>query len=530
MRNIIETDVCVLGAGAAGLATALKLPKSNKVTVVSHFRMGMSSSAMAQDGIAAVSSVVDSLDNYVLDSMAASHTLGDKEVISDFAMSASAEIEWLEQSGVNFHKKPDGTFCLKDELGHSHGRMLHVNDETGKAIMTVLQKNVNVYDNIDVLCEYTAVDFISKEGQVVAIKLLDMLKREFLVIKAKCFVLATGGASGVFARNSNPYRLVGSGIALAWRAGCSVANMEFHHFHPTCFGHARVPSLFISGLLHTSGTDLLYEDGSKFTPAYDKSGNFLPNDVISRILRNYKRSTGKNVYIDVTNRNKAWVKNSCPWFYRACLSYGVDISKVKIPVAPAALFTCGGVVVDKNCVTKFKNLYAVGEVAHTGLHGADRLRATPLMECMVFSTKVAKHLHENIGKFKIEDDLPKINAVKGADFVFHDYNNYCHNVQYLMWNDVGILRNNSGLLRAKDELCRMKSQVDYIYSKVNACPDVLEFRNMVLTSLMIAHSAIMRKESRGTHYNEDYPMERKDYDKVVLKFDSGAVNLDAKYI
>ena len=528
IKNIVKTDVCILGAGAAGIALALKIPKNNKVTVVSNSSVGMNASAMAQGGIAAAISPGDHASAHAADSINVSATLENKGIVSSFVAGSVAEVGWLESQGVNFHKKTDGLFCLKREVGHGVSRVVHVKDETGKAIMTVLQKNVRAAANINMLYEHAVIDFVVSSEEIVAVKLLNILTREFVVIKAKCFVLATGGASGVFARHTNPCVSIGGGVAMAWRAGCSVANMEFQHFYPTCFNHVKMPSLLISGSLHSS-VSLMYADGSKFMPAYDSEGEFLPRDIASRVLVDHKKITAQNVYMDVTGKSKKWLKNVCPTFYTICLSYGVDIAKSKVPVYPAAHYTCGGVVVDANGLTKFKNLYAVGEVAHTGLHGADRLCANGLMECMVFATKAAEHIGENISNFKIEDLGSEIADNKDDGFIFHDYHNYCYHVQTLMWEHVGIIRSNSGLLYAGRELVKIKAHVDAIYRMSPACHKVIELRNMVLTALIMTESAILRKESRGVHYNEDYPYASKAYDGVVTKLDASLVNFDEVY-
>ena len=517
VKNIVETDVCVLGAGVAGLSAALKIPKGNKVTVISHLRMGMCASAMAQCGIAAAVAPGDSAAAHVADVLGAGATLAKEDIVNSFATGAVAELEWLEKQGVNFHKKADGSFILNQESGHDNARLANADDETGKAIMTVLQKNINASTNINTLCECKAIDFVTRGEEIIAVKLLNISTNEFVIVKAKCFVLATGGASGLFARYTNPSRVIGGGVAMAWRAGCSVANMEFQHFHPICFDHAKMPGLFIAETLLENGVNLSCEDGSKFMPAYTSSGKFLPRDVAARIFGKHQRATGGKVYLDVTDRSKKWVKNCCPAFYRACASYGVDITKTKIPVYPSSHYTCGGIVVDENGLTNFKNLYAIGEVAYTGLHGADRLCASAVMEGVVFATKAAEHIGENISNFKIEDLGSEIADTKGADFVFHEYNNYCHNIQSLMWENVGVIRSNSSLLYAMRELTKIKTQVDEVYLVSPACHKVIEIRNMVLTALIMTQSAILRKESRGVHYNEDYPYVSNDYDGLVTE-------------
>jgi L-aspartate oxidase len=530
ITNSIITDVCILGAGAAGLSVALKLPKNNSVTVVASSRIGMSASAMAQGGIAAAVSPYDSSFSHAEDSVVTGATLADKDAIDGFVAGSVAEVAWLEKQGVKFNKNEDGVLKLRKDIGHNDARVVHVNDETGKAIMTVLQKNVSANENINILYEHTAIDLVVGGGEIVAVKLLNILTKEFVLVKSKCFVIASGGASGIFSRYTNPSRPIGGGIAIAWRAGCSVANMEFQHFHPTCFDFPKLPGLLISEALHGSGGNLLYASGNKFTPAYNSNGEFSPRDIVSRILFKYKKNTGQNAYIDVAGKQKKWLKNSCPSFYRTCFSYGIDIAQATIPVFPSAHYTCGGVVVDKNCLTtKFKNLYAVGEVAHTGLHGADRLCANALMECIVFATKAADHMRENIKHFKIHSDILELAENKSADFIFNEYNNCCHNVQALMWEGVGIVRSNNGLMHAKKELIKIKDKVDKIYLLSDSCHQILELRNMVLTALIMTQSAIFRKESRGVHYNEDYPSLNNSYNGVVSLLNSSFISFDESY-
>lgn len=523
-KNIIETDVCILGAGAAGLATALKLPLSNKIAIISSFRMGLSASAMSQGGVAAVSSVDGAA--YAEDMFNASDTLADKAVINEFVEKSPKEIKWLEKQGVNFHKKTDGSLCLKKEAGHDERRVAHVKDETGKAIMIALQKNVCDANNISILYEHTATDFVTIGKEVVAVKLLNMLTKEIVIIKAKSFVLATGGTRGVFARSTNPCGCFGGGVALAWRAGCSVANMEFQNFHPTCFDHAKTPSLFISEALFNKDICLSHENGSKFMPAYKQSGGFLHRSNVSRIIVEHKKSTGQRVYVDLTKKQKKWLKNTYPAFYRTCNAYGVDVANMKIPLYPAAHYTCGGVVADNHGLTGLRNLYAVGEVAYTGLHGASRVCSVSIMEGLVFASKAADHMCENMNALKIHADIPKISGGRGHDFIFHDYNSYCHNVQSLMWNEVGVIRNDSGLRYARRELLKIHEHVEDMYVRSNLCYKVSGLRNMVLAALVITQSAILRKESRGAHYNKDYPNTHKNYDGVIVKLNSHVMNFE----
>ena len=528
MKNIISTDVCILGAGAAGLSLALKLPRNNKVTVISTFRMGMSSSAMAQYGISSAASACD-IDAYTEDIINIGVTLTNKNIASRFVADSAAEIAWLEQQGVNFHKKADGSLCLIKEVGHNANRIMHVHDETGKEIMTVLHRKAASHDNINILYEHTAVDFVVQNGNIAAVKVFNILTKEFFLVKAKCFVLATGGSSGLFARHTNPARSVGGGVAIAWRAGCSIANMEFQHFYPVCFDHVKVPALFIMEKLYSKDIKLSRADGSKFMQAYDSDGKSLLRDISSRAIFKHIKDTGEKIYIDLTRKQKKWVKNCFPAFYRHCISYGFDITKNKIPVSPAAHYTCGGVVVDENCLTKFKNLYAVGEVACTSLSGASALCGTPVMECIVFANKIADHIQGNMQNFKIQEVALDSNANKGKSLVFHAYHDYYHNIQDLMWSNVGTIRSNQSLLYTRCELVKMKAKIDEFYTEYPACHHIIEIRNMVLTALIVTQSAILRKESRGVHYNEDYPRVNKDYDGVVTKLDASFINFDEAY-
>ena len=528
-KKIIETDVCILGAGVAGLATALKLPSNNSVTIISSLRMGMSASAMSQGGIAAAVTSVDG-DAYAEDIINAGDTLVNKDVINDFVAGSAKEIAWLEEQGVNFHKKTDGSLCIKKEEGHNAHRLVHVKDETGKSIMTSMHSKVYNADNINILYEHTAIEFITRGKEIIAVKLLNMLTKEHLVVKARCFVLATGGARGVFARNTNPCGGIGGGVALAWRAGCSIANMEFQHFCPACFDHVKTPSLFINGSLFGKDVYLSYENGGKFAPAYNNDDEFLPVSEVARIILDHKKTTGQRIYVNLTSKQKKWIKNTYPAFYRTCSAYGIDVSTTKIPVLPAAHYSCGGVVVDENGLTTLRNLYAVGEVAYTGLYGASVFRSISIMGGLVFASKASAHISKNITNFKIQSDMPVIEGGRGHDFIFHDYNNYCQSVQSLMWSDVGVIRNNRGLLYAKKELLKIHDQVEEIYLRSDLCYKVTGLRNMVLTALIITQSAILRKESRGAHYNEDYPQSNKDYDGVVPRIDSGLINFEGATI
>ncbi|KAF7775092.1 L-aspartate oxidase [Pseudoalteromonas citrea] len=520
-----STDVVVIGSGAAGLSLALSLANHCRVTVVSKGALKEGSTLYAQGGIAAVfDKKNDSIESHVEDTLAAGAGLCDREAVHYTASNAKNCLKWLIEQGVPFDMEFDSKgkerFHLTREGGHSHRRILHTADATGKAVQTTLVSQVLSHANIRVFEQYNAIDLITSKAnnkQVDGIYIYNRRAEQVETISAKFVALATGGASKVYLYTSNPDVSSGDGIAMAWRAGCRVANMEFNQFHPTSLYHPELQNFLITEAMRGEGALLKRPDGTRFMPDFDEREELAPRDVVARAIDYEMKRLGANcVYLDISHKDKDFIIEHFPTIYAKCLSVGLDITKEAIPVVPAAHYTCGGVITDFNGATDLHNLYAVGEVAYTGLHGANRMASNSLLECIVFAHAAAKDILTKIADRPLPPTLPEWDEsrVSNSDeevVITHNW----HELRLFMWDYVGIVRSTKRLERALRRVELLKQEIHEYYANFRVSNNLLELRNLVQVAELIIRSALERKESRGLHYTLDFP-EHSDNPKPTI--------------
>ncbi len=521
-------DVLVIGGGAAGLSLALKIAEFTKVTILSKSSLHQGSTYYAQGGIAAVLDTQDSESSHVEDTLQAGAGLCHKDIV-EYAVSRGPEcIEWLMQQGVSFSlldkdndsassdlKQPSAfsDFHLTKEGGHSHRRVIHAADATGKAIFKSLSEKVLANKNIKVLTNTVAIDLISNETPGDKNKycsgayILDENTGAISTYNARFVVLATGGASKAYLYTSNPDGASGDGIAMAWRAGCRVANLEFNQFHPTCLYHPHAKSFLITEAIRGEGGILRLPNGQRFMPAYDKRAELAPRDIVARAIDSEMKRLGCDcVFLDITHKSPEFIQEHFPGILKKCLKFGIDIRTEQIPVVPAAHYSCGGIMVDKNGKTDVSNLYAIGETSFTGLHGANRMASNSLLECFVFAFSAAEHIKQKLAstEFNAKPPLWDESRVTDSDedvVISHNWDE----IRRLMWDYVGIVRTNKRLKRAANRIELLKNEIQEYYGNYKVSTHLLELRNLALVAELIIKSAIERKESRGLHYTLDYP-------------------------
>ncbi len=514
----INTDVLIIGSGIAGLSVALSLSEKMNVLLVTKNKMSDCSTSWAQGGIAAVRSENDSIDQHINDTIINGHGICDNKVVHNIIEQGPDSILWLEKNGINFTKKK-GELDLTLEGGHSQRRISYIKDETGKFLHLGLTQRAKNKKNITILEDTQIIDLIhintNKSKKCLGGYLFNKISREVYTIQANNTILATGGASKLYQYTTNPNTSTGDGIAVAWRAGCTISNMEFIQFHPTCLYHHENKSFLISESLRGEGAKLLTNDGKRFMHRYDPREELAPRDVVARAIDNeMKERDDKYVYLDISMRDEKFVQNRFPAIYEKCLEIGVDITKQPIPVVPASHYTCGGIKADIDGQTEIDNLYAIGEAAHTGFHGANRLASNSLLECVVMARqnalRIMDHLPDDHDKIELsfwDDSYVRESSEK---FIIN-YN--WDDIRKIMWNYVGIIRTEKNLLLADEKIALIEKEVNLYYSKYYISSDLLELRNIVNIAKLIIKSALLRKESRGLHFSKDYPLSNNRFKK-----------------
>lgn len=507
-------DVLILGSGAAGLSLALRLAqKGRHVTVVSKSQLESGSTLWAQGGISAVIDADDSLENHVRDTLVAGVGLCDETAVRFTVERGPGCIRWLLAQGVQFTRDEDGkhrSLHLTREGGHSHRRVVHAADATGRAVETTLASLAMHHPNIRVLERHVVLDLIvdKTSNTVHGAYLFDRTSGEVQAFGAKAVALCTGGANQVYLYSSNPFGASGDGIAMAWRAGCRVGNMEFMQFHPTCLYHKDTRNYLLTEALRGEGGYLrIPTTGERFMPRFDARAELAPRDIVARAIDHEMKRLGlRHVHLDVTHLDTTFIKEHFPNIFAHCLELGLNITKEPIPVVPSAHFTCGGVITDLKGRTDIDGLYAIGEVACTGLHGANRLASNSLLECLAFAESAAEDLEATLQKRRAPPALKPWDASRVTDsdedvVVSHNW----LELRTFMWDYVGIVRTTKRLERALNRIDVLKREIHDYYGNYKITGHLIELRNLVLCAELIVRSALSRKESRGLHYTLDYP-------------------------
>ncbi len=509
-------DVLVIGSGAAGLSLALRLAPRARVAVLSKAALDAGSTAYAQGGVAAVLSEEDSVAAHIEDTLAAGGGLCDERVVR-YAVEQGREcIEWLVGLGVPFTRKPGtGTsapYHLTREGGHRHRRVIHAADATGRAIESTLIDAARKAPGLELFENHVAVDLITGRrlsrppGRCYGAYVLDRTRESVDLFRARMVVLATGGTSKVYLYTSNPDGSTGDGIAMAWRAGCRVANLEFNQFHPTCLYHPEAKSFLITEAVRGEGGRLQLADGTRFMERFDARGELAPRDIVARAIDHEMKRLGADcVYLDISHKPAEFIEEHFPTIHRRCLDFGIDMTREPIPVVPAAHYTCGGVMSDLSGRADLEGLYAIGECAFTGLHGANRMASNSLLECLVFARSAAHDIAEHLSGAPEPPALPAWDESRVTDsdeevVVSHNWDE----LRRFMWDYVGIVRTQKRLQRAMNRVELLLREIDEYYGNFRVTSDLLELRNLAQVADLIIRSAMTRHESRGLHYILDY--------------------------
>ena len=525
-QNQLQFDILIIGSGAAGLTLALKTADFARVAVLSKGDLNQGATFYAQGGIAAVLDETDSIESHVADTLSAGVGLCHEDIVEHIVAESAEAVKWLVEQGVTFTKKESfergenksmsaelSSLHLTQEGGHSNRRIIHATDATGKAVFETLHRRAQAHPNIELLADCTAVDLVTQKredgsGNVcVGAYVLNLESGSVDLIKSKFVALATGGASKAYLYTTNPDGASGDGIAMAWRAGCRAANMEFNQFHPTCLFHPHAKSFLITEALRGEGATLELPDGSRFMPCFDSREELAPRDIVARAIDHEMKRLGCDcVYLNITHIPAEFLTENFPTIYSRCLEFGIDITTDRIPVVPAAHYTCGGIMVSKNGETDIDHLYAIGETSFTGLHGANRMASNSLLECFIVAFGAAKDIQSKIASTAYGTNIDawdESRVSKSDDEVLVSHN--WDELRRCMWDFVGIVRNDERLQRAERRINILRDEVQDYYIKHRVTKDMLELRNLVLVSELIIACAIQRKESRGLHFTLDYP-------------------------
>ena len=528
----ISADIVVVGSGLAGLSLALEVANRGfRVAILTKESLTENSSYYAQGGIAAVWSDEDTFESHVSDTLQAGAGLCDEQVVDFVVRNGPKSVQWLIDHGVSFSRrdqlsKHPEEYHLTQEGGHSSRRVMHAADTTGQTVETTLLAKVVESDLIDVYEKFTAIELITQsktrnvsQNHCLGVYAQSVDSEQVYTFVARSVVLATGGAAKAYLYTSNPDSSTGDGIAMAWRAGCRVANMEFVQFHPTCLFHPHAKRQLITEALRGEGAKLLLPNGRQFMKKYDERGELAPRDIVARAIDNEMKTGGlEHVLLDISFKSEDFLHSHFPGVYNNCNRFGIDITKEPIPVVPAAHYTCGGAMVDQNGQTDLHGLYCIGESAFTGLHGANRLASNSLLECLVYAHSAVRHIEHNIPEFhnnhaKIPDwDESQVTDPDEMVVIHHNW----HELRRFMWNYVGIVRTEKRLTRAHHRIELLREEVREFYSQFRVNRDLIELRNLVQVAQLIVNCALSRKESRGLHYMLEHPETRKEFAQTTV--------------
>lgn len=510
-------DILIIGSGAAGLTAALHLAPFSKVGVLSKGPLTAANTFYAQGGVAAVLDEGDSVEAHINDTLVAGGGLCRESAVRFTVENGPDAIRWLIQQGVGFTREihDDGRreYHLTREGGHSHRRVIHAADATGFAISSTLIEKVQQQENVSLFESRVAIDLITSQKlglrgkRVFGAYVLNNETLEVEVHEAKFVLLATGGASKAYLYTSNPDVATGDGIAMAWRAGCRVGNMEFNQFHPTCLYHPEARSFLITEAIRGEGGILKLPNGERFMDRFHEMGELAPRDIVARAIDHEMKRLGVDcLYLDISHKPKDFIRSHFPTVYDRCKSLGIDICQEAIPVVPAAHYTCGGVLTDLNGRTDLGGLYAIGETAFTGLHGANRMASNSLLECMVFAISASKDIGDLLASAPEIPNIPSWDESQVTDsdeavVISHNW----EELRRFMWDYVGIVRTDKRLQRATHRVNLLKQEILEYYGNFKVSNDLIELRNLVQIAELIIRCALSRKESRGLHYTLDYP-------------------------
>ncbi len=526
-----QTDVMIIGAGAAGLSLALRLADHASIVLIGKGALTEGSSRYAQGGIAAVLSDSDSVTAHVEDTLAAGDGLCDEQSVRFIVEQGNRNIRWLINQGVDFTRQKKtlpgdmpADYHLTLEGGHKKRRVIHVADTTGQAIIETLEQKVRLHPNITLLDYHIALDLVTEQNQqglqsCIGAYVYNRKHDRVEAISARIVTLATGGASKVYLYTSNPDTSTGDGIAMAWRAGCRVGNMEFVQFHPTCLYHPDAGSFLVSEALRGEGAKLTLPNGQSFMTRYDERGELAPRDVVARAIDSEMKFHGlDHVLLDISHRPATYIRQHFPAIAARCQAYGYDITTMPIPVVPAAHYLCGGIVTDLRGRTDIDSLYALGECAYTGFHGANRLASNSLLECLVLAESAADQITSALQQpRRISAAIPHWDESRVTDsdeevVVAHNW----EELRRFMWDFVGIVRTDKRLKRAASRIALLKQEIADYYGNFRVSNDLIELRNLVMVAELIVRSAMQRTESRGLHYSLDHPQKSAIAEPTIL--------------
>lgn len=532
MSQLYEHDVLIIGSGAAGLTLALTLPSNLRIAVLSKGDLSNGSTYWAQGGVAAVLDDSDTIESHVADTLVAGGGLCREDAVRFTVEHSREAIQWLIAQGVPFTRdeqprREDGSFefHLTREGGHSHRRIIHAADATGAAIFNTLLARAHQHSNIELLEQRVAVDLITEHKlgldgkRCLGAYVLNRESGEVDTFQARFVILATGGAAKVYLYTSNPDSASGDGIAMAWRAGARVGNLEFNQFHPTCLYHPQAKSFLVTEALRGEGAILKLPNGERFMPRFDERAELAPRDIVARAIDHEMKRLGIDcVYLDISHKPADFVKSHFPTVYERCLQFGIDITQQAIPVVPAAHYTCGGVVVDQHGHTDVPGLYAIGETSFTGLHGANRMASNSLLECFVYGRSAAQDILSRLDQTPMPQGLPTWDASQVTDsdedvIIAHNWDE----LRRFMWDYVGIVRTNKRLQRAQHRVRLLLDEIDEFYSNYKVSRDLIELRNLAQVAELMIESAMRRRESRGLHYTLDYPEQLTESHDTILE-------------